>query len=178
MNDLQPDDWTDGVCCLQSAVDKAVDNELGKECEWSNWNPVPRWSNDEVTRSLSATAKTNSRLWRESVHAAALPGCGHWNFDSVSEGTSPRPLFAASSLHLCPASSLHPIALSVLEASCRSAPLYLVISSLYSNQWSLLPGDCGTDSGLLDRAPDFFTGLLPRRQQLLWTATTRTAARY
>jgi len=68
-------------------------------------------------------------------------------------------------LHLRPiASSLCLIALSILEASCRGALLFLVISSPYFNQWSLLLGDSGFDSGLLDRAHDFLTGLLPRRQ--------------
>lgn len=53
---------------------------------------------------------------------------------------------------------------SFREGSCRSTLLFLVIVSLYSNQWSLLPGDCGIDCGLLDRAPDFLTELLPCRQ--------------
>ena len=103
--------------------------------------------------------KQTAGLWRE-MHAAALPG---------SDSTVSEALLHARSLqlplHLRPTgSSLCLIALSILEASCRGALPLLVISSPYFNQWSLLPGDSGFDSGLLDRAHDFLTELLLRRQ--------------
>jgi hypothetical protein len=100
-------------------------------------------------------ATTNSRLWREMCMPRRCRGrlqvCLGIHFVLHA-----RSLQLPFSSPLSPASSFrHSIALSILEASCSLCASVLVISSLCLNQWSLLPGDSGFDSGLLDRAPDF-----------------------
>lgn len=123
---------------------ETVDNEYGRNAN-GGLELVPRQSNDEVTRSLSATAKTNSRIWlreREMREAAALPVL--W-LRLLSQHHF-KVLHARSfSLQILPPLSTFFLRTrshcSFREGSCRSALLFLIIVSLYSNQWSLLPGD-------------------------------------
>lgn len=108
--DMQPRKWSESMCCLQKRLTTSLEGmRIG------DWNRGAKTSNDEVTQSLSATAKTNSRIWVARAGDARSRGAAGPVASTLVSAPlqgSPRPLFLfADSITFVHRLLAHPIAL-------------------------------------------------------------------